>query len=101
MIDNLESEVGNVRKDNSKNSYLSEPFYEQSTFKENDDKVVIFTGLPTYSVFKSLLDYLGPYLPKKKDKSQFFFFNLRRLRFNISTELWHICLIGHILLPLS
>ena len=44
MIDNLESEVGNVKRNNSKNICLREPFYEQKTFEENDDKVVIFTG---------------------------------------------------------
>ena len=55
-IEALNSEKETHRVD-VEGSNGAEAFYEEKTFEEDSDKVVNFTGLPSYSVLKSLLSY--------------------------------------------
>ena len=50
--------------------------------------MLLFTGLPTFAYFSTLLSFLLPFLPKSKHFSHFqiLLFTLMRLRLNISTK---------------
>ena len=41
-------------------------FHEEKSFENNDEKVLLFTGLPTFAYFSTLLSFLLPFLPKSK-----------------------------------
>ncbi|XP_041843948.1 uncharacterized protein LOC121641751 [Melanotaenia boesemani] len=61
--------------------------YDQSAFVDKDEKVLFFTGLPTYQILMVLFTFLSPYLPVKKslDKFRQLMLTLMRLRLNVST----------------
>ena len=67
---------------------LKTSFYDESSFESNDEKVLLFTGLPTFALFSTLLSFLLPYLPKTKKLSNFhhLLFTLMCLRLNVSTK---------------
>ena len=63
-------------------------FYEEESFRENDKKVLLFTGLPSFTLFSGLLLYLSPFLPprRKFSKFQVLLLTFMRLRLNVSTS---------------
>uniref|UniRef100_A0A8C1JC12 THAP-type domain-containing protein n=1 Tax=Cyprinus carpio TaxID=7962 RepID=A0A8C1JC12_CYPCA len=61
--------------------------YDQSAFVDKDEKVLFFTGLPTYQILLVLFTFLSPHLPVRKslDKFKQLMLTLMRLRLNVST----------------
>lgn len=61
--------------------------YDQSSFVDKDEKVLFFTGLPTYQILLVLFTFLSPHLPVRKslDKFKQLMLTLMRLRLNVST----------------
>ena len=90
LIEAMTSELQNLRTENiqlcSDVAHLSTT-YDQSAFVDNDEKVLFFTGLPTYQILLVLFTFLSPHLPVKKslDKFKQLMLTLMRLRLNVST----------------
>jgi len=61
--------------------------YDQSAFVDKDEKVLFFTGLPTYQILLVLFTFLSHHLPVRKslDKFKQLMLTLMRLRLNVST----------------
>jgi hypothetical protein len=60
--------------------------YEQEAFTGKNDKVLYYTGLPTFEILKSLFSYLESYIPVKKSirKFKMLILTLMRLRLNVT-----------------
>lgn len=90
LIEAMTSELQSLRTENitlrSDVSHLSTS-YDQSAFIDKDEKVLFFTGLPTYQILLVLFTFLCPHLPVKKslDKFKQLMLTLMRLRLNVST----------------
>ncbi|XP_030199426.1 uncharacterized protein LOC115533207 [Gadus morhua] len=90
LIEAMTSELQNLRTESiqlcSDVAHLSTT-YDQSAFVDNDEKVLFFTGLPTYQILLVLFTFLSPHLPVKKslDKFKQLMLTLMRLRLNVST----------------
>jgi hypothetical protein len=63
-------------------------FPSQTWFKENDERVRFYTGLPTMAVLIAVLDLIRPGLPERKslDKFQQLLITLMRLRLNLCVQ---------------
>ncbi|KAK0134275.1 hypothetical protein N1851_030155 [Merluccius polli] len=88
LIEAMNSELQNLRTENiqlrSDVAHLSTT-YDQSAFVDEDEKVLFFTGLPTYQNLV-LFTFLSPHLPVKSlDKFKQLMLTLMRLRLNVST----------------
>lgn len=88
--DSMTSELQNLRTENIQLHSCVEnlsPSYDQSAFEGKDEKVLFFTGLPTYQILLALFTYLSPHLPVKKSLNAFkvLMLTLMRLRLNVST----------------
>lgn len=87
----MTSELQSLRTENihlrSDVAHLSTS-YDQSAFVDRDEKVLFFTGLPTYQILLVLFTFLSPHLPVKKsfDKFKQLILTLMRLRLNVSTS---------------
>ncbi|KAK0155521.1 hypothetical protein N1851_002110 [Merluccius polli] len=84
----MNSELQNLRTENiqlrSDVAHLSTT-YDQSAFVDEDEKVLFFTGLPTYQNLV-LFTFLSPHLPvKSPDTFKQLMLTLMRLRLNVST----------------
>ncbi|KAK0130779.1 hypothetical protein N1851_034553 [Merluccius polli] len=90
LIEAMTSELQNLRTENiqlrSDVAHLSTT-YDQSAFVDKDEKVLFFTGLPTYQILLVLFTFLSPHFPVKKslDKFKQLMLTLMRLRLNVST----------------
>ncbi|XP_051803284.1 COMM domain-containing protein 2 isoform X2 [Acanthochromis polyacanthus] len=90
VIEAMTAELQSLRTENIRLSsdvaHLSST-YDRSAFVDNDEKVLFFTGLPTYQILLAIYTFLGPHLPVKKslDKFQQLILTLMRLRLNVST----------------
>lgn len=90
LIDSMSIELQNLRTENiqlrSDVERLSS-YYDQSAFVDKDEKVLFFTGLPTWQLLLVLYTYLCPHLPVKKSLNKFkqLMLTLMRLRLNVST----------------
>lgn len=91
FIEAMTSELQSLRTENihlrSDVAHLSTS-YDQSAFVDRDEKVLFFTGLPTYQILLVLFTFLSPHLPVKKsfDKFKQLILTLMRLRLNVSTS---------------
>ncbi|KAK0153000.1 hypothetical protein N1851_005335 [Merluccius polli] len=88
LIEAMNSELQNLRTENiqlrSDVAHLSTT-YDQSAFVDEDEKVLFFTGIPTYQNLV-LFTFLSPHLPVKSlDKFKQLMLTLMRLRLNVST----------------
>lgn len=63
-------------------------FPSQTWFKEDDERVRFYTGLPTMAVLIAVLDLIRPGLPERKslDKFQQLLLTLMRLRLNLCVQ---------------
>ncbi|XP_067226618.1 uncharacterized protein [Chanodichthys erythropterus] len=90
FIDSMTSELQNLRTENIQLRSCVENVsssYDQSAFEGKDEKVLFFTGLPTYQILLALFTYISPHLPVKKSLNAFkvLMLTLMRLRLNVST----------------
>ena len=63
-IISLREKVGNI-------DASSTSIFDEESFKNYDESVVLFTGLPKLVLFTNLLNFPSPFLPKKRFMSQF------------------------------
>ena len=74
VIEALTAELQSLRTENiqlsSDVAHLSTS-YDQSAFVDKDEKVLFFTGLPTYQILLVLFTFLSPHHPVKKSLDKF------------------------------
>ncbi|CAC5396061.1 unnamed protein product [Mytilus coruscus] len=85
----MTSELQTLRSENIKLKFeveISAHKYSQSSFEGKKDKVLYYTGLPSFQLLITLFTYLETYIPVKKSmgKFQMYILTLMRLRLNVS-----------------
>ena len=62
--------------------------WDQESFKDNDEKVLLFTGLPNWQILMILFGLLSPFLPEKNSMNKFktMMLTFMRLRINLSNR---------------
>ena len=85
ILENFEKEVFHLNSQVRKLESSPKVFHDEESF--TDAKILLFTGLPTLTLFSGLLSFLSSFLPKNRKLSSFkvLLFTLMRLRLNIST----------------
>lgn len=88
-IQALEAEVKSLRDENSKlKEDLKEVSLNEMGFRENDEKVVFYTGLPSWNLLYCLYNFILPYLSQSTKCTlspfQRLMLTLMRLRLNLS-----------------
>ena len=89
LIDSMTCELQKLRTENiDLNAQIQRVSqkYEQEAFTGKNDKVLYYTGLPTFEILKSLFSYLESYIPVKKSirKFKMLILTLMRLRLNVT-----------------
>ena len=94
----MESELQALQ---AKNTQLHEQIksnnkhFDVSSFKDNNEKVLFFTGIQTWHILFTLYSYLSPYLSTRRSLNgfQMLIMTLMKLRLNIQMSFWHIFLV--------
>ena len=91
MIDSMQLELQTLRTENLQlRSQVDSTTvkWDQESFKNNDEKVLFFTGLPNWQLLMILFGLLSPFLPEKNSMNKFktMMLTLMRLRINLSNR---------------
>ena len=75
-VEELKSELDKVKNENriliqAKKSELKKTSMNEDDFKDNDKKVLYYTGLCTWELFRKLFEYIEPYLKTQSSLSPF------------------------------
>ena len=90
----LITECENLRSENQElKSKLKTSSLESDSFKDNDDKVRYFTGLPSFAVMLVIFNFICPHMSLKSTLSAFqqFLLTCMRLRLNVSVQYLGYC----------
>ena len=85
----LEMECRSLRAENLKlKEIIKSVSFDEMTFQDNDDKVKVMTGLPSYEKLMTVFRFVCPYLKKQSNLSCFqqFIMTLLRMRLNLSLD---------------
>lgn len=87
----MEEDLQNLRTENielQEEVLIRSNVHSMEVFKDNDERVKYYTGLPTFSVMMALFNLVEKALPKKQsvDKFQFLTMCLMRMRLNLPLQ---------------
>ena len=88
QIQNLEMDNANLSENSTLKEKLNASSLDQSAFANNDDKVLFYTGLPSWQILLCLNNFVLPFLSHSKQCAlnplQQLVLTLMRLRLDLS-----------------